>query len=116
MKELIQKKLYADLKLKIKNKRNEIYSSLTPWQKVQLSRHPQRPYTLDYISQITNGNFVELHGDRSFKDDKAIVGGWGSIDKKTYMFIGQQKEETLKNGSLGILVCQILKDTERHSG
>ena len=84
------KKTIADLKLKIKNKRNEIYSSLTPWQKVQLSRHPQRPYTLDYILQITNGNFVELHGDRSFKDDKAIVGGWGSIDKKTYMFIGQQ--------------------------
>ncbi len=90
------KKTIDDLKLKIKNKRNEIYSELTAWQKVQLSRHPQRPYTLDYILKITNGDFIELHGDRSFKDDKAIVGGWGSIDKKTYMLIGQQKGRNTK--------------------
>lgn len=69
----------------------EIFSNLTPWQKVQLSRHPDRPYTMSYIEAITDGNFVELHGDRTVKDDKAMVGGLGMIGDQSVMFIGQQK-------------------------
>jgi len=64
---------------------------LTPWQKVQLSRHPERPYTLAYIDSLTNGQFQEFHGDRNVKDDKAMVGGFGLLDGETVMFIGQQK-------------------------
>src|SRR5690606_30498965 len=60
-------------------------------QRVQLSRHPQRPYTLAYIDAITEGNFLELHGDRNVKDDKAMVGGWGMIGGQSVMFVGQQK-------------------------
>ena len=86
-----------ELENKINNKRKEIYNNLSPWQKVQLSRHPQRPYTLDYIIEITNGDFVELHGDRGVKDDKAMVGGWGTIDGETVMFIGQQKGRNTKD-------------------
>ena len=71
-------------------RRREITSHLTPWQKVQLSRHPDRPYTLKYIEKICT-NFVELHGDRNVKDDKAMVGGFASIDNQTVMIIGQQK-------------------------
>ncbi len=78
------------LENKIRNKRKEIYSNLTGWQKVQLSRHPERPYTLYYIRQMCS-KFVELHGDRCFKDDKAIVGGLGRLDGQTVMIIGQQK-------------------------
>ena len=70
-----------------------IFENLTPWQKVQLSRHPNRPYTLDYINAITNNNFLELHGDRNVKDDKAMVGGFGEIDGKTHMFIGRNTKE-----------------------
>ena len=80
-----------DLKKKIIETKKDVYAKLTPWQRVQVSRHPERPYTLDYITGMTDGNFVELHGDRNVKDDKAIVGGLGSIDGKSYMFIGQQK-------------------------
>lgn len=79
------------LEKKLAEKTSEIYSSLTPWQRVQLSRHPDRPYTLAYIDAISKGTFQELHGDRSVKDDKAMVGGFGSIDGQTVMFIGQQK-------------------------
>ena len=85
-----------ELEKKINNKRKEIYNNLSPWQKVQLSRHPQRPYTLDYINEISNGDFIELHGDRGVKDDKAMVGGWGTIDGETVMFIGQQKGRNTK--------------------
>lgn len=84
-------KTIDDLKKKIDKTRKKIYSNLTPWQRVQVSRHPERPYTLDYIKYLTDGNFIELHGDRGVKDDKAMIGGFGSIDGKTYMFIGQQK-------------------------
>jgi acetyl-CoA carboxylase carboxyl transferase subunit alpha len=73
------------------DKTSEIFSGLTPWQRVQLSRHPDRPYTLAYINAITNGQFQELHGDRSVKDDKAMIGGFGLLDDQTVMFIGQQK-------------------------
>lgn len=78
------------LETKIRNKRKEIYSSLTGWQKVQLSRHPERPYTLYYINQMCR-KFIELHGDRCVKDDKAIVGGLGSLDGQTVIILGQQK-------------------------
>jgi acetyl-CoA carboxylase carboxyl transferase subunit alpha len=81
---------------KIRLKKIEIYSRLSPWQRVQLSRHPDRPYTLDYIQAITKGNFMELAGDRFVKDDKAMVGGFGSVEGKTIMFIGQQKGRTTK--------------------
>jgi acetyl-CoA carboxylase carboxyl transferase subunit alpha len=84
-------KTTADLEEKIRLTRKELYSKLTPWQRVQVSRHPDRPYTLAYIDYVTGGTFMELHGDRTVKDDKAMVGGFGSIDGKTVMFIGQQK-------------------------
>ena len=78
------------LEEKIIEKKREITSSLSSWQKVQLSRHPDRPYTLAYINRMCE-NFVELHGDRNFKDDKAIVGGFGQINGQTVMILGQQK-------------------------
>lgn len=78
------------LEAKIKAKRKEIYSNLTGWQKVQLSRHPERPYALFYISQMCK-KFIELHGDRVVRDDKAIVGGLASLDGQTVMVIGHQK-------------------------
>jgi acetyl-CoA carboxylase carboxyl transferase subunit alpha len=81
----------AELQERLKEKTKEIFSNLTPWQRVQLSRHPDRPYTLAYINAITNGKFQELHGDRSVKDDKAMIGGFGLMDGQTVMFIGQQK-------------------------
>ena len=80
---------------KITELKKEIFSNLTRWQKVQLSRHPNRPYFLDYIYKITN-EFIELHGDRVAKDDKAMVGGIGEIDGKSVMLIGQQKGRTTK--------------------
>ncbi len=79
------------LEKKLEEKTKKIFSELTPWQRVQLSRHPDRPYTLAYIEHITQGDFQELHGDRKVGDDKAMVGGFGSIDGQTVMFIGQQK-------------------------
>jgi acetyl-CoA carboxylase carboxyl transferase subunit alpha len=76
-----------ELEKKLKSKTKEIFSNLTPWQRVQLSRHPDRPYTLAYINAMTDGQFQELHGDRSVKDDKAMVGGFGLMDGETLMFI-----------------------------
>ena len=76
---------------KLIDTKKEIYKNLTPWQRVQLSRHPNRPYTLDYIKAICGDSFLELHGDRNFKDDKAMIGGLGKIGDQSYMFIGQQK-------------------------
>ena len=84
------------LKEKIEAKKKEIYSNITPWQRVQLSRHPSRPYTLDYVNYITDNNFLELHGDRNISDDKAMIGGLGKIDDQTFMFIGQQKGNNIK--------------------
>ena len=76
---------------KLVDARKNIYKNLTPWQRVQLSRHPSRPYTLDYIKAICGDTFMELHGDRSVGDDKAMIGGLGKIGDQSYMFIGQQK-------------------------
>lgn len=81
---------------KVTQLKEELYKGLTRWQRVQLARHPDRPYTLDYIYNITD-NFVELHGDRAFKDDKAIVGGFASIDDYKVMIIGQQKGRDTKS-------------------
>ena len=90
-------KTVSELEKKIKSIRKEIYGNLTPWQKVQMSRHPQRPYTMDYINALTKGDFIEIHGDRGVKDDKAMIGGWGTIDDQTVMFIGQQKGRNTKD-------------------
>ncbi len=76
---------------KLEKTKKDIYKNLTPWQRVQLSRHPNRPYTLDYIKAICGDTFMELHGDRSVRDDKAMIGGLGKIGDQTFMFIGQQK-------------------------
>jgi acetyl-CoA carboxylase carboxyl transferase subunit alpha len=84
-------KTVKDLQKKLADKKKEIYNTLTPWQRVQLSRHPNRPYTLEYINALTGGDFIELHGDRGVKDDKAMIGGLGSLNGRTVMFIGQQK-------------------------
>jgi acetyl-CoA carboxylase carboxyl transferase subunit alpha len=79
------------IKKKLAEARKDIYKNLTPWQRVQLSRHPNRPYTLDYIRAICGNTFMELHGDRNVKDDKAMIGGLGKIGDQSFMFIGQQK-------------------------
>lgn len=84
-----------ELEGKIEAEKTRIYSNLSPWEKVQISRHPERPKTLQYINLISK-DFVELHGDRSFHDDKAMVGGFGSIEGQTVMFIGHQKGNNTK--------------------
>lgn len=80
----------SEYEQKIADTRQDIYHHLTPFQRVQLSRHPDRPYTLEYIEKMST-NFTELHGDRNVKDDKAMVGGFADLDGETVMFIGQQK-------------------------
>ena len=88
-------KTLAQLEASILDKRKELTVSLTPWQRVQLSRHPDRPYTLKYIDKMFT-NFVELHGDRNVKDDKAMVGGFAQLNGETVMVIGQQKGANTK--------------------
>ena len=80
-----------NIEKKLLKTKKDIYKNLTAWQRVQLSRHPTRPYTLDHINYLTNGTFMELHGDRTVKDDKAMIGGLGKIGDQSFMFIGQQK-------------------------
>lgn len=84
-----------ELEQKIEEKQKEIYASLNGWQKVQISRHPERPYTLFYIAAMTE-KFIELHGDRKFGDDKALVGGFALLNNETVMIIGHQKGINLK--------------------
>ncbi|NBP28496.1 MAG: acetyl-CoA carboxylase carboxyltransferase subunit alpha [Flavobacteriia bacterium] len=81
----------AALQQKYTETAQELFSQLSPWQRVQLSRHPDRPYTLAYINSISENSFMELHGDRNVKDDKAMVGGFGLLNGRSVMFIGQQK-------------------------
>ena len=93
--------LYIDAEIKniedkVVNLKESIYKNLTRWQRVQLARHPERPYTLDYIYLMTE-NFLELHGDRYFKDDKSIVGGFATIDEYKVMIIGHQKGRDTKS-------------------
>ncbi len=83
------------LEKKVDQLRSSIYSSLTRWQRVQLARHPERPYTSDYIQMMVD-DFVELHGDRTFGDDKAIVGGFGRVEKETVLILGHQKGRDTK--------------------
>ncbi len=91
----IKEQTIAELEDNLMKLKKELYSHLTGWQKVQISRHPDRPYTLDYIENITE-NFIELHGDRNVKDDKAMVGGFATIDGQTVMCIGHQKGRNTK--------------------
>lgn len=85
-----------ELEKEILRKKKKVFGSLTRWQRVQLSRHPDRPYALDYIENICD-EFLELHGDRNYADDKAVVGGFGKIGTQTVMFIGQQKGRDTKD-------------------
>ena len=89
-------KIVSDIEKKLSKLRKKTYENLTAWQRVQISRHPNRPYTLDYIEMLTKGEFIELHGDRTVKDDKAMIGGFGNIDGQSVMFIGQQKGKNTK--------------------
>ncbi|MBS1737599.1 MAG: acetyl-CoA carboxylase carboxyl transferase subunit alpha, partial [Bacteroidetes bacterium] len=91
--------IISELEKKIENERRSITDKLTPWQKVQLSRHPDRPYTLEYILKMFE-NFIELHGDRNVKDDKAMIGGLANFDGQTIMVIGQQKGTNTKTRQL----------------
>src|SRR3982750_2806336 len=91
--------MIAKLEKQILERRREITSHLTSWQKVQLSRHPDRPYTMKYIEKMTT-NFLELHGDRNVKDDKAMVGGFAMLGGQTVMMIGQQKGINTKTRQL----------------
>lgn len=84
------------LENKVHELRTSIYSNLTRWQRVQIARHPDRPYTLDYINLMTS-DFVELHGDRSFRDDKALVGGFARLGTEPVMILGQQKGRDTKS-------------------
>ena len=81
----------SQIEKKLKEAQKDIYKNLSAWQRVQLSRHPNRPYTLDHINAICGDSFLELHGDRNIKDDKAMIGGLGKIGDQSFMFIGQQK-------------------------
>ncbi|AER40749.1 MAG: acetyl-CoA carboxylase carboxyltransferase subunit alpha [Flavobacteriales bacterium] len=91
------KEVCNQLQSKLEKTIKELHSQLTPWQRVQLSRHPNRPYALDYILSITNKeSFIELHGDRNVGDDKAMIGGFGKIEDITFMFIGTQKGKNTK--------------------
>jgi acetyl-CoA carboxylase carboxyl transferase subunit alpha len=85
-----------ELQDKFEETKRQVYTNLSGWQKVQISRHPDRPYTLQYIEMICD-DFIELHGDRNFGDDKAIIGGWGSVGGQTVMFIGHQKGRNTKD-------------------
>lgn len=84
------------LESRVDELRRSVYANLTRWQKVQLARHPDRPYTLDYISMMLT-EFTELHGDRAYGDDKAIIGGFGRLDDRVVMLIGQQKGRDTKS-------------------
>jgi acetyl-CoA carboxylase carboxyl transferase subunit alpha len=86
----------AVIEKRVQELKENVYKNLTRWQRVQLARHPERPYTLDYISLMTK-NFTELHGDRQFKDDKAIVGGFATLDEYKVMVIGHQKGRDTKS-------------------
>jgi acetyl-CoA carboxylase carboxyl transferase subunit alpha len=84
-----------ELEIKLEKTKNEVYQNLSRWQEVQLSRHPDRPQTLDYIEQICD-DFIEMHGDRTVKDDKAIIGGFATLGGQTVMIIGHQKGKNTK--------------------
>jgi acetyl-CoA carboxylase carboxyl transferase subunit alpha len=86
----------AQIEKKINDTKKDIYNNLSAWQRVQLSRHPSRPFTLDYVKALCGETFLELHGDRNVLDDKAMIGGLGKIDDQSFMFIGTQKGYNIK--------------------
>jgi acetyl-CoA carboxylase carboxyl transferase subunit alpha len=92
------------LEAKLEKLKSDIYKNMTPWQRVQIARHPKRPYTLDYIRMITD-EFLELHGDRFFSDDAAMVGGFATIENQKVMVIGQQKGRDVKENVLRNFGC-----------
>jgi acetyl-CoA carboxylase carboxyl transferase subunit alpha len=92
------------LQQKLNEVKSEIYDNLTPWQRIQIARHPKRPYTLDYIGLITT-DFLELHGDRNFRDDKALLGGFAHIDDKKILILGHQKGRGIKEQVLRNFGC-----------
>src|SRR3989442_1520627 len=103
----------APLEKRLAELRAEIYKNLTPMQRVQVARHPKRPYTLDYLSTVFT-DFVELHGDRLFRDDPAMVGGWARLDGMSVMVIGHQKGRAAilwKDGSQRERAAEALKIT-----
>src|SRR5438093_6895724 len=109
----------AALERKLAELRGDIYKNLTPMQRVQVARHPKRPYTLDYVNTVFT-DFVELHGDRLLRDDPAIVGGWARLDGMSVMVIGHQKgrdtrseEHTSELQSLTNLVCRLLLEKKK---
>ncbi len=83
------------LQEKLSHQKRQVYNGLTPWQRVQLARHPKRPYTLDYVAKIAT-DFVELHGDRLFADDKALIGGFAKLDGVRFLVVGHQKGRDTK--------------------
>jgi len=98
-KEIDVSKEIRHLQKKAAEIKKEIFSNLSPWQRIQIARHPQRPYSLDYIHHITK-EFIELHGDRAFRDDKAIIGGMAKLNNNSVMIIGQQKGKNTKENIL----------------
>ncbi|MEM9444081.1 MAG: acetyl-CoA carboxylase carboxyltransferase subunit alpha [Verrucomicrobiota bacterium] len=94
----------TDLKKKLVLTKQEIYNNLTPWHRVQIVRHPKRPFTLDYINLISS-EFIELHGDRFFMDDRALIGGFATIDKQRMLIIGHQKGRNTKENVMRNFGC-----------
>ena len=92
------------LESKLQKLKNDVYNNMTPWQRVQIARHPKRPYTLDYIRMMTD-EFLELHGDRLFSDDQALIGGFAKIDGQRVMIMGHQKGRDVKENVLRNFGC-----------
>ena len=105
-----------ELESKVEELREQIYSDLTRWQRVQIARHPDRPYTLDYATQCFD-EFIELHGDRSFRDDPAIVGGTALLDGQSVMVLGTSEGERIPRPTCtATSACRIRKDTAKPTG
>ena len=99
---------------KLAETKKDIYKNLSPWQRVQLSRHPNRPYTLDYINAICGDSFLELHGDRNFADDKAMIGGLGKLATRPICLLVSKKDTIPRPASTEILEWLTRKVTGRH--
>ena len=102
----------VELEKKIAETKRTIFQNLTPWDEVQLARHPQRPYTLDYVEAICT-DFIELHGDRHYADDQAMVGGFARLDNEPVMILGTQKGRDVKATWPGISAWPIRKGIAR---
>lgn len=106
--------LLSEIEEKIQVAKKQIYSTLTPWQRVQLSRHPDRPYTLDFINAITDNTFIELHGDRNVKDDKAMVGGLVLLTERQLCLLASKRETIPSRDNIETSACPILKVIVKH--